>query len=163
MDQLPGLWGLTCRLNPRYVNNSNHPVRCLNFGMSPCLGKRAASLWRGPRLSISLGWIAYISSVTDEAWIHSVNSIQTWFILIAMLGLAVAPLQNGSAHEKIKAEPLIWNLFVHSGLWHEDTTSACKCRPAEAWTSPPLANSHLGRPSPPRCLLLLCSLWGNGR
>lgn len=158
MDQLPGLWGLTCRLNPRYINNSNLPVRCLNFGMSLCLQKQAVSLRRGPRLSISLGWITYISSVTDEAWIHSLNSVQTWFILIVTLGLAIAPLQNGSLQEKIKAEALIWNLFLNSGLWDKDTTSACKCCPVEAWTSPTLANSHLGTPSPPRCPLLLCSL-----
>lgn len=129
-----------CWLNPHLnINNSNLPVRCLNFGMSPCLSsKRVASLWRGPWFSISLGWITYISSVTDEAWIHSVNSVHTWFILIVTLGLAVAPLQNGSLHEKIKAEALIWNLFVNSGLWDEDTSSACKCYPAEAWTSPTL-------------------------
>lgn len=163
MDQLPELWGLTCRLNFWLnINNSNLPVRCLNFGMSPCLQKRAASLWQGPQLSISLGSITYISSVTDEAWIHSVNSVQTWFILIVTLGLAVAPLQNGSPHEKIKAEALIWNLFVNSGLWDEDTPSACKCRPGEAWTST-LANSHPGTLSPPGCPLLLCSLWGNWR
>lgn len=95
----------------------------------------------GPRLSISLGWITYISSVTDEAWIHSVNSVQMWFILIVALGLAVAPLQNGSVHEKMKAETLIWNLFVNSGLWDEDRPSTCKWRPAEAWT-PPGTDKH---------------------
>lgn len=77
------------------------------------------------------------------------NSVQTWFILIVTLGLAVAPLQNGSPHQKIKAGALIWNLFVNSGLWDEDVLNACKCRPAEAWTSPKQANSHLGtKPTP---------------
>lgn len=159
MDQLPGLWGLTCRLNPQLnINSSNLPVRCLNFGVSP---KQAASLWRLPQLSISLGWITYISSVTDEAWIHSVNFVQMWFILIVTLGLAVAPLPNGSPHEKIKAEALIWNLFVNSGLWDEDTSSACKCCPTETWTFPTLTNSHLGTQSLAGCPLLLWLFWGN--
>lgn len=81
---------------------------------------------------------------------NPLNSVQMWFILIVTLGCAVAPLQDGSVHKKIKAEAFIWNLFVNSGLWDQDMLSACECRPAEAWTSPKPTNSHLGMPSPTR-------------
>lgn len=128
-------------------------------------GCNSKSLFKTSRFSVArvlafnfLG-MNHISSVTDEAWIHSVNSVQTWFILIVTLGLAVAPLQNGSPRKKIKAEALIWNLFVNSGLWDEDMLSACKCHPAEAWTSPKLTSSHLGYAVPSWTPWL----WGNSR
>lgn len=74
---------------------------------------------------------------------HMANFVQTWFILIVTLGPAITLLQNGSLHQKIKAEALIWNLFVNSGLWDKDVLRAYKCLPREAWTSSKLTNSHL--------------------